>query len=305
MSVRRRQNQAALVLAAAAIVALCLVEVLRRCEKRRLRRMRQPACLDPQQRVDERLVVSLTTSPRRITLIEPMLRGVMSQTVVPSRIVLNLPHVFKRDGSVFEEPLPDFIANNPRIVVNKCDDLGPATKIIPTVQLLQSEPKVPQGTIIVSLDDDILYQRDTLERFVRASRAHPQAVITGASYMPLRGTGEYELVEGWSGVAYRLPVLADLSPSTFRTMSTECFVSDDFVLSNHLRGKKIPIRRIDVVKTPLEYGLRSDGLHKGVGGVQDNWKDGRNLRYLACARHLHQQNNLHISYFPHSMLFDA
>ena len=36
----------------------------------------------------------------------------MNQTLVPDKIVLNLPYVFKRDNSMYNS-IPDFIKNNP------------------------------------------------------------------------------------------------------------------------------------------------------------------------------------------------
>jgi hypothetical protein len=50
-----------------------------------------------------RMVVSLTTSPLRILQIENSLNSIFSQTKLPDRIYLNLPHVFKRNNDTYSK----------------------------------------------------------------------------------------------------------------------------------------------------------------------------------------------------------
>jgi hypothetical protein len=47
--------------------------------------------------VPERIVVSLTTSPKRISKIQPVIECIEKQTIKPKYICLNLPRVYKRD----------------------------------------------------------------------------------------------------------------------------------------------------------------------------------------------------------------
>lgn len=249
-----------------------------------------------------RLVVSLTTSPKRIEYLEPVIDSIMKQTIVPEKIYLNLPELFKRDNTMFKKPLPEFITSNHLIYINWCEDIGPITKILPTIKL---EPN--PDTLILSIDDDIYYPPSLIETFLAFSQAYPDACITGTSYMyydkpdkikysrnDYHLEGEpVELVEGYSGVLYHQKHLLNFDTRWLDTKS--CAFGDDFYISNELRKKNIPIIKIGrkyapiMNITPLEYGLKSDALHNGVaGGNSDN--------YIKCSAVLEKNNNLFIDY---------
>jgi hypothetical protein len=55
----------------------------------------------------------------------------MRQSRAPARIVLNLPHHSKRENVAYD--VPDFLQGLKSVVVRRCEDLGPATKAIPTL----------------------------------------------------------------------------------------------------------------------------------------------------------------------------
>jgi hypothetical protein len=245
-----------------------------------------------------RLVVTMTTSPQRISKIKPVIDCIMLQTITPNRIYLNLPYIFKRNNSTFDTPLPTFITNNPLIYVNWCEDIGPATKIIPTVQL-ETDPE----TLIMSIDDDIYYPPKLLETFLAFSNIYPNACITGSSFIddktkktPHEKYGTYvQLLEGFSGVLYKQKFLKNIDISLIHQY--KCFyLSDDFYLSNELLKQNIPIIKIsglyDAIHNikPLEYGLNSDALHK-------QFILGNHLNYKKCSDILKKRNELYIDYY--------
>jgi hypothetical protein len=187
------------------------------------------------------IVASLTTSPKRIHKIKPVLDRIMEQTLVPDFVVLNLPFVFKRTGETFGE-LPDFITSNPIIRINWCHDIGPATKILPTRDLFD-DPE----TIIISIDDDFLYKRTMVETFLTYSTLFPDVVITGSSYhnhvdppanvfeIP-ENTHFSEFMEGYSGILYKKKMLdkINITNEYVDNLPKCCFQSDDFIISNYL-----------------------------------------------------------------------
>jgi len=229
------------------------------------------------------IIVSMTTSPKRITSLKPVLKRLMEQTVQPDRIVLNLPHVFKRTGETYD--IPDYLYQ-PWLYINRCEDIGPATKIIPTRSLV----KDPE-TIIISVDDDILYKKNMIETFLQY--VHLPYVLSGG------GSGVYkhvkignkkmevsQLVEGFSGVCYRKKHLDKIKLSLDLK---DCFTSDDFTISNQLGKHNIEILKIqNTVDKILKIGLKKDALHLS----KDN-----NDRYQQCANHLKKRNQLFIEHF--------
>jgi len=248
----------------------------------------------------QRIVVSLTTSPRRISKIKPVIDCIMLQTIKPDKIYLNLPYIFKRDDSTFEDPLPDFILNNSLIYINWCDDIGPATKILPTIE----HEKDPE-TLILSIDDDTYYPPKLLETFITFSKVYPDACITGSSFiedrkrrLPTDKYGTYvQLLEGFSGVLYKQKFLKNIN-KTGLNKNKSCYLADDFYLSNELLKQNIPIIKIGSLYDAIhnikqfDYGFNNDALHKqAILGL------GNHLNYKKCSDFLKQNNELYIDYY--------
>jgi hypothetical protein len=253
------------------------------------------------------VIISLTTSPKRISQIKPTLDRIMEQTVLPDAIVLNLPHVFKRNGETFGD-LPEFITTNPLVKINRCEDIGPATKILPTAKLY-SDPE----TIIISIDDDILYTPNMIETYLKYSSMFPDVVVSSSSnYLrsaPPKNINESDLppntyfsefLEGYSGVLYKKRfldiIMKDLTDEYILQLPKYCFQSDDFLLSNSLTRNGIPIfiiNKSDIVEHPLEYGEGKDALHHGANetslGNDDN--------YNKCARFMRETNGVYIQHY--------
>lgn len=116
------------------------------------------------------VIVSLTTIPSRIGLIDLALKSLLDQSVPPERIVLQVPDWSAREGRGYE--IPERIARLAAVEIRRGHDLGPATKAIPT---LMAGP--PDRAVLV-VDDDRMQPRWFVERFDAASRRHPDAALT-------------------------------------------------------------------------------------------------------------------------------
>lgn len=255
-----------------------------------------------------RIVVTLTTSPKRLFNMKPVIDSIMTQTVLPDIIYLNIPRVFKRTGEVFDGTLPTFIAMNHLIHINVCEDIGPATKVLPVLEL-EDDPE----TIIVSIDDDIVYSDLIINTLVGYSMVFPDMVIGGQSHKQYRYRGPLldsinetarqnnlmtdnnylsTYIMGFSAVAYRRKHLEDFDYSVLENRN--CYLVDDYTISNHLNKKNITILILNMglLVKPLSYGLKSDALHKGadgaVGGAGDNDSNDE-----LCRQYLQENNKLY------------
>ena len=76
-----------------------------------------------------RIVVSLTTIPSRISRIKGVLNSLIEQTEPADAILLAVPQFSRREQSEYR--IPAFIAASSAITLLRCDDWGPATKLIP------------------------------------------------------------------------------------------------------------------------------------------------------------------------------
>jgi hypothetical protein len=267
------------------------------------------------QSVQREVYVSMTTSPKRIESIEKTINCMLGQTLKPTRIILNLPTIFKRDNSTFGN-LPQFITNNPLIKVNFTEDIGPATKILPSVRLATN----PEA-FILSVDDDIYYPPDLLRQYVETAESFDRDVVVSNSFRmpgarnicnkakecaPLRN-----LLEGYAGVLYRQRYLADMDYSILfdREKADACYRGDDYFLSNHIHKKKIPIialpeRRFEEMKKSFDYKNQEIDTALTAGAGIGTYKLGHNADalhlqpgghpYAQCEEFLKKRGELHM-----------
>lgn len=124
------------------------------------------------------IYVSLTTIPPRIPALHNTIDSLLQQTVVPDKIILNLPQEYVR----FKDPfnLPSFL-NHPRIIVNRCTDLGPVTKIT-GMKELELFAKMTDQDIIIVVDDDRDYHPNMIANFLNYHRKYPDFALTVAAW---------------------------------------------------------------------------------------------------------------------------
>ena len=115
------------------------------------------------------IILSLTTIPSRAPHLGQFLNSILAQSLSPVRIELNVPwHYSMRDlGQIDVDMIPsDFD-------VHRCDDAGPATKILPTLKR-----HAATNAMIVYCDDDRIYHPDWLARLVETADRHPNCAIS-------------------------------------------------------------------------------------------------------------------------------
>lgn len=119
-----------------------------------------------------RTIISLSTIPPRFDQLEPTLRALLAQKDPADAIEINIPQRYRRfphwDGT-----LPVVPAGVTLCRVD--DDLGPASKILPTVQRYRG-----QDVDVVFCDDDKCYDPDWLARFKRLARQMPGSCLCEA-----------------------------------------------------------------------------------------------------------------------------
>lgn len=141
-------------------------------------------------------VVSLTTIPSRLPLIVPTIKSLMRQSVAPSRIILNIPSASLREGRPYV--VPEFLERLGAVEINRCPDLGPATKLLPSLQ------RLPPDLPILVVDDDRIYHRTVLADLLEASLARP-GVAVGLSGWRVPGDLTDRATTVWSNLMMRAP----------------------------------------------------------------------------------------------------
>ena len=200
------------------------------------------------------VIVSLTTSPSRLLLLEPVIQSILLQDYPVSRIEVNLPDLYKNKE---EYTIPNFFSKYPKVHIYRVgNDIGPACKIIPTVLRYRTDPNV----YIMSLDDDHRYPDKMLSTLLKGLVVFGDKnvyTIGGINmYVGAKNTlvginvyktAPVDVVEGVFGVLYN-PRLFDADVKEyFDTIiqCKECLTSDDITISNYLAGKGVKIIRLN------------------------------------------------------------
>ena len=210
-------------------------------------------------------VVSLTSLPSRLPAIENTLKSLLNQTRPPQRILLNLPHYSRREGRDLE--VPKFLEHLETVEVVRCEDWGPATKLLPSLE------RLPKDQMIIVVDDDRIYHANLIEDLERATNLYPDrawcysgwvvpkdltdrpTTILGNLLMrppsPVRARRlqqpyPVDIFQGMSGFAVKPSFFPNIKNATDYSKAPEAaFFVDDVWLSAHCQADRwvLPARR--------------------------------------------------------------
>lgn len=209
-----------------------------------------------------RIVCSLTTLPDRYTCLLSTLKSLHNQILPFDEIYLCLPYTAKRSGKKYP-PVSKEIRSLCTIV--KTDvDYGPICKLYGAL-VSESDP----DTIIVTVDDDVIYPPNFLKVLLEKHAIRPDAAITGAGvlvndgyHMSINtnfdglmfmngflcgfsydgGQREVDIVQGISGCLYLrkfFPTENLYEEFLHYTEDQDLFLSDDILTSSYLCSKGI------------------------------------------------------------------
>ena len=140
----------------------------------------------------EDVIVSLTSHPGRIALVEPCIRSLLNQYSQPQKIIMWLS----------EEQFPNFESDLPSNVKSLCenkifeirwvkDDLKPHKKYF---YAMQEYPDLP----IIIVDDDVIYEPTLVGRLMASYRKNPDCIsCMRANMMMFRKNGMFRDYENW------------------------------------------------------------------------------------------------------------
>ena len=112
----------------------------------------------------KKLIISLTSYPKRFKTLPLVLNSIMKQTILPDKIILWIENSDKKK-------LPATVLNFKGIDVEFCENgLFSYKKIIPLLRKFRN-------FYIITLDDDVIYSKDTVEKLVSNSKKFPNDVI--------------------------------------------------------------------------------------------------------------------------------
>ena len=115
-------------------------------------------------KLKKKLIVSLTSYPKRFKTLPLVLNSIMNQTVLPDKIILWIENKDKKK-------LLSTVQNFRGVDIEFCENgLYSYKKIIPLL-------KKYRNSYVITFDDDVIYFKDTIEKLVSNSRKFPNDVI--------------------------------------------------------------------------------------------------------------------------------
>lgn len=215
-------------------------------------------------------IVSMSVLPSRFKGLLPTINSLTDQSVLPEKIVINLPRFFKRDKTDFE--IPEYVENHPLIEINWIEnDLGPATKLLPTIEFYEHNP----DRLIVVVDDDQIYSREMVENYVRHEQQLPNAAMTLSGWTVPDSYNHADKEQRYGGIVrfYRKdtsvsepirvdclqgaasfavkPKFFDKKVFDFDSAPEEAFFVDDIWVSGNLARTKTPVY---IIPAPFRFG---------------------------------------------------
>ena len=119
----------------------------------------------------QRFIVSLSSVPSRIAYIKPTIESLLNQTVKADRIYVAIPFYSKREKKRYN--IPRFLLKDKRItLIRSRTDWGPATKLLPVLQI-EKDPT----TLILTVDDDRIYDKDMIKEYLKFSKRYPNSIL--------------------------------------------------------------------------------------------------------------------------------
>ena len=134
-----------------------------------------------------KIIVSLTSYPKRIENIKFTLFSIFNQSLKPNKIILWLAH---EEFQCKEKDIPRDVLNFKRLglEIRWCDNIKSYKKLIPSLKQYPDD-------IIVTADDDIFYPEDWLERLYEDYLKYPNCIIGQRGrkiYLDNNDFGKYE-----------------------------------------------------------------------------------------------------------------
>jgi hypothetical protein len=223
--------------------------------------------------------VSLTTIPSRIGRIGRVLNSLIDQTCPADEIVLAVPDRSRRENVEYD--IPNGIATSDAITILRCNDAGPATKLLPAIEREQ-DPKA----LLVAVDDDTVYPPEFLETLLTWHRRYPDHTLGYRGWRvpktmrwedapfvygtEIRSPEPVDVVTGVWGLAVQ-PRFFDGSVFDASSAPPEAFFVDDVWFNGNLARRGVPKFVIPCRRPPMSSILtRVNGLAFGIN------RDGRN-----------------------------
>ena len=231
----------------------------------------------------DKIIISLTTIPSRIKLIEPVIDSLCKQVVKPNAIYINIPKIYNRFGKCPE--IPTFLKLNGKVHINYLDiDYGPGTKFIGTIL----NKNIKENDIVIITDDDTIKERHWLGGLLIYYKFN--SIIAYEE----KGLGK-GVVWGYLGYAFRKGIF-DIKKMLdfYEKVKDKCILVDDHWLTAYCHHVKHDIITVSIQRSHFINSGSISGEESLVNleGKNSRWHVSEN-----CRKHIKDTFNLEFPFW--------
>jgi len=194
------------------------------------------------------VVITMSTIPARLPNALKIIKHFLKQVKGVDMFVLNIPWKYKRWPNLKVDVVHSI--TDPRFVLNRCDDIGPLTKFLPTLDI------VPNNAIII-IRDDMCYKLDAFKDIAeRQDRYRDRAFSFYVyEYKPENSFGKSINVPQGADLISMTTSLVRHFPNWFQKFidkyklhdynNSPCFFVDDLVMGFYFSDHNIPMEQYE------------------------------------------------------------
>lgn len=138
------------------------------------------------------VIVSMTSFPARTKQVPYCIATIMRQTVKPNRIILWLSKEEFQDEEQVRRQLEKLVQRG--LEIRFCDNLRSHKKYY--YSMLENT-----DAIVITMDDDVYYPPDTLERLLQESKIHSNAIVCNMAKIVNKQEGQILPYNEWPAVS--------------------------------------------------------------------------------------------------------
>lgn len=236
----------------------------------------------PRVKSNRKVIISLTTIPPRINKLRGTLASLLIQSYRVDEIYINIPHTSLKG---IKYKVPKWLSNLDNIKINWCErDYGPSTKLLPSLI------KENKDTIIIIVDDDIIYGTKMVEshiyEFYRRKCKDALTIfgwsinknlniIRGVKTFPRYfGIKKVDLLAGYSSFLVT-PEMFPPGIFDYSKAPKECIYVDDVWISGWLTVNKINIYSLgcnhnNISLSDINNAVFSNALSSTINATEHN-----------------------------------
>ena len=190
------------------------------------------------------VIITLTTIPPRFHQtaknIEHTLKN-LKLTDSDYKLVLNCPRVYQRfkENESGRKALKRLTRYKKFIFNEDCEDLGPITKIIPTLQLVTNQPS------ILIICDDEKYHIDAFKKMIRQQNTNFSTVYSYWVYNYPKGSSvnKIQVPQGVDMISVYSPFMSDFG-YYYQAHHKNCKLVDDLIFGYYFKQKGVPVKQL-------------------------------------------------------------